>query len=378
MYRATVVVLLLVSISVQAEDSAGSELDRLNSDIGNEFETVRKIEEDRKHAETESDDDDDDDAHTDDVQRLNSTERDMLEKAIRNLTEELEMLEDQINTTRPRNSRSAEQSETENLEKRKLEIRLGLNVLTAIKIVDDEIVNKELGLTAETRRKRSLERKSLLAAIDEELETGSKVLGIKKDTEVPQHSRTKRATLQQLAKQTCSLSRDFVTSRYKKAKRLGKTIQVSKGGKIGVFLTASANIAHTYGPQGEFGCTATSCTGWSTNIGVSVTTTEGYYENFDDVDGKSLIKMWSVSILLRTWTYGSIYEQPGGKKIGYLTRTSRGLMLLPVSYAEMKCISMVKPPCSPVTMSYTEKYYVSCGWSRCARYRKSYRYEYPC
>ena len=170
----------------------GSELDRLNSDIGNEFETVRKIEEDRKHAETESDDDDDDDAHTDDVQRLNSTERDMLEKAIRNLTEELEMLEDQINTTRPRNSRSAEQSETENLEKRKLEIRLGLNVLTAIKIVDDEIVNKELGLTAETRRKRSLERKSLLAAIDEELETGSKVLGIKKDTEVPQHSRTKR------------------------------------------------------------------------------------------------------------------------------------------------------------------------------------------
>ena len=211
-----------------------------------------------------------------------------------------------------------------------------------------------------------------------------------------------------------------MTSRYKKAKRLGKTIQVSKGGKIGVFLTASANIAHTYGPQGEFGCTATSCTGWSTNIGVSVTTTEGYYENFDDVDGKSLIKMWSVSILLRTWTYGSIYEQPGGKKIGYLTRTSRGLMLLPVSYAEMKCISMVKPPCSrkspnistlridikqkflilAVTMSYTEKYYVSCGWSRCARYRfnvvvayvcitlssylhffvprKSYRYEYPC
>ena len=72
-------------------------------------------------------------------------------------------------------------------------MKLSLNILTAIKIVDDEIVNKELGLSKEIRKKRSLKRKSLLAAIDKELETGSKMLGLDKDTEEEQEkSRTKR------------------------------------------------------------------------------------------------------------------------------------------------------------------------------------------
>ena len=136
-----------------------------------------------------------------------------------------------------------------------------------------------------------------------------------------------------------------MTSRYKKTRSLGKTIQVSKSGKIGVFLTASANIVHTDGPRGEFRCAATACTGWSTNIGV-VTTTEGHYENLDDVDGKSFIKMWSTGYFGITWTYGSIYEKPGASNIGDLTRTSwRRKWQLPVSYAEMNG-DCIKSPCS--------------------------------
>ena len=71
-------------------------------------------------------------------------------------------------------------------------MKLSINILTAIKIVDDEIVNKELGLSMEIRQKRSLERNSLLAAIDRELETGSKMLGLDKDREEQEKSRAKR------------------------------------------------------------------------------------------------------------------------------------------------------------------------------------------
>ena len=71
-------------------------------------------------------------------------------------------------------------------------MKLSINILTAIKIVDDEIVNKELGLSMEIRQKRSLERNSLLAAIDKELETGSKILGLHKDREEQEKSRAKR------------------------------------------------------------------------------------------------------------------------------------------------------------------------------------------
>ncbi|XP_062504316.1 uncharacterized protein LOC134181124 [Corticium candelabrum] len=383
------ITLLLVSVSVQAKDSAETKLEKLTSEIKSEYDREREIEEDREH-EAESDEDDEGATVADQVQRLNSTERDHLEKALRNITEELRTLEYLTTGKEPDSSDEEYQhyvnssggfESLDEVNRRRLEMKLSLNILTAIKIVDDEIVNKELGLSKEIRKKRSLKRKSLLAAIDKELETGSKMLGLDKDTEEEQEkSRTKRGFLEELARETCSFSRYFVPSRYSKAKNLGKTIQVAADGKIGVFFSASASIAHTYGPRGEFGCAATACSGWSTNIGFSVGTMEGYYNYFNDVNGRSVAKLWTVSFAY-SYTYGRI-ENLNGRKIGTLTKVGWGWSLIPVSYAKMYCnCIMTTPDCSRSTVSYNERYYASCGWlgwSRCRRYRTAYRYHYYC
>ncbi|XP_062504510.1 uncharacterized protein LOC134181280 [Corticium candelabrum] len=384
------ITLLLVSVSVQAKDSAETELEKLTSDIKSEYEIEREIiEEDRKHV-THSDDEDDEEATgAYQVQRLNSTERDLLEKALRNITEELRTLEDQTTGKQPDSSAEEYQhyvnssggfKSLDDVSRRRLEMKLSINILTAIKIVDDEIVNKELGLSMEIRQKRSLERNSLLAAIDKELETGSKILGLHKDREEQEKSRAKRGVLELLARRTCSHRENFVSSVYHKAKNLGKTVQVGVNGKIGIYFTASANVAHTYGPRGEFGCAAKTCTGWSTDIGISVGTMAGYYNYFSDVNGGSVAKLYTVSFIL-SYTYGTI-ENLSGRKIGTLSRVGLGFSFTLFSYARMSCdCIMTTPDCSRTTISYQEKYSKSCGWwgwSRCARYRTAYRYHHYC
>ena len=65
----------------------------------------------------------------------------------------------------------------------------------------------------------------------------------------------------------------------KRAIAAGHTIQVSVGGDVGVLVSASAEIALTYGQKGEFGCSATLCYGLKTNIGLGGGITEGYTSN---------------------------------------------------------------------------------------------------
>ena len=178
-----------------------TELEKLTSEIKSDYDREREIEEDREH-EAESDEENEGATVADQVQRLNSTERDHLEKVLRNITEELRTLEDLPTGKEPDSSAKEYQhyvnssggfESLDEVNRRMLEMKLSLNILTAIKIVDDEIVNKELGLSKEIRKKRSLKRKSLLAAIDKEVETGRKMLGLDKDTEEEQEkSRTKR------------------------------------------------------------------------------------------------------------------------------------------------------------------------------------------
>ena len=145
-----------------------------------------------------------------------------------------------------------------------------------------------------------------------------------------------------MARGTCSYRENFVSSVYHKAKNLGKTVQVGVNGKIGIYFTASANVAHTYGPRGEFGCAATTCTGWSTDIGISVGTMEGYYNYFSDVNGGSVATLYTASFIV-SYTYGTI-ENLSGRKIGTLSRVGLGFSFSLFSYARMYCDCIMKTP----------------------------------
>ena len=151
------------------------------------------------------------------------------------------------------------------------------------------------------------------------------------------------SALQAKASLPCSYVGQYTSALSDRAIASGHTIQESVGGDIGVFLTATAEVALTYGQRGEFGCAATLCTGFRTNIGVGVGVAEGYYYNFEDVAGTSKATIYSAGIGPLSFSYGSA-KTTDGRDIGKIIGAGIGLSLLPFDVAVYDCNTVMNQP----------------------------------
>lgn len=91
---------------------------------------------------------------------------------------------------------------------------------------------------------------------------------------------------------------------------------MSVGGSIGIIVSLSGEFGFAYGPNGEFGCTWTKCVGLGNIKGISASVMFGFYNNFDDIEGESVIKLYQVSGRLFGGMFGTIKKS--GKLIGYI------------------------------------------------------------
>ena len=123
---------------------------------------------------------------------------------------------------------------------------------------------------------------------------------------------------------------------------------MSLGGDIGLLVSTSSEVALTYGQYGEFGCAATLCTGFRTNIGVGVGITEGYYFKFSDVSGKSKTSIFTVGLWFFSYSYGLVHSD-GGSLIGRTSGVGVGWSLLPIDVAYYWCTTYLTEPCSSKT-----------------------------
>lgn len=120
---------------------------------------------------------------------------------------------------------------------------------------------------------------------------------------------------------------------------------MSLGGSVGVIFTTSAEAGHAYGPKGEFGCTATGCTGFTTDIGISATVMSGFYYKFDDIEGKSVVTLYGASFFGFGGVYGTV-KTPGGRKIGDVSGVSASISPFPlwVTYSSSTCTTIMNAP----------------------------------
>ena len=135
----------------------------------------------------------------------------------------------------------------------------------------------------------------------------------------------------------------------KKAIKAGHTIQASLGGNVGLLVSKSVEVALTYGQYGEFGCGATLCTGYRTNIGVGVGITEGYYFKFSDVPGESAINIYTVGWGILSFSYGRVYSSDD-RLIGRINGVGVSVSLLPLDVAYYYCDTHMTEPCSRKTL----------------------------
>ena len=154
-----------------------------------------------------------------------------------------------------------------------------------------------------------------------------------------------------MANEACGSIGRFSSAMSKLAIKSGHTIQVSLGGDIGLYVSASAEVALTYGQYGEFGCAATLCAGGRTTItataGVGIT--GGYYFKFKDVPGNSIITMFTVGWGVFRFSYGLVYSSDE-RLIGRIARARVGVSLLPVDVAVYSCDTFMTEPCSSKTL----------------------------
>ena len=130
------------------------------------------------------------------VVHLNSTERHKVEETLEAIEEKLETLKQEITDNDCLESNEEleqpldDSTTCEKLRKEHVETEMAFRVFTGMKLVDEEVSKELQSLPEETREKRSLERRDLLASLAKELEEGAKLLG--KDTKIPAQSRSKR------------------------------------------------------------------------------------------------------------------------------------------------------------------------------------------
>lgn len=128
------------------------------------------------------------------------------------------------------------------------------------------------------------------------------------------------------------------------ALQFGKTIQLSAESDDGFSCSASGNVAYTYGPNGEFGCATTTCSGWGNNTCITPGVSGGFFNDFEDVDGPYVIQVFSAS--LRSPISGSIgiIESFDGRQIGWVIGVLADSNLMPFDVAAMSCrATMVRP-----------------------------------
>jgi hypothetical protein len=325
------------------------------------------------------------DSHT---RRLNSTEREALEDGIIQTDKQLEKLMDEAESLGcevPEDDKeyTEERDECKPILAEIADVKMKNLILEAVKELDDEIRSSE-----EERRKRSVETQNTLTLIDQQLALGAKRLS-KGKNEV-KLTRQRRESLEEKGRQQCLSLGKFDPNMSQKAMKKGHTIQSSLGGNIGLLVTSSSQIAHTYGQEGEYGCAATLCSGLRTNLGIGVGVTEGYYFNFKDVEGQSNVSIETVGWIFKCWvfkfSYGRVYKRDSNILIGRMIGVEVESNALPfLDATTFHCNTYMSEPCARKTVSKVtkEKYQKPCGlfklW-RCTRTRTkiTYGFSYPC
>lgn len=312
------------------------------------------------------------------ARRLNKVERQLLLKAFKNTTLEVEALmkravEDGCNQnyhgrdkdkTKPAAASAdlAHMDACAILRTNITEMRMRKTVLKGIKIVDDEIRGVELNLVPEERRTAtSFQITYQLRSIAKTLRKGARQLAKamreenmyakagrtdvispcynNRDISLPGVSRGSNIA----AIKECPLSffSELVSTQ---ALQFGKTIQLSAESDDGFSCSASGNVAYTYGPNGEFGCATTTCSGWGNNTCITPGVSGGFFNDFEDVDGPYVIQVFSAS--LRSPISGSIgiIESFDGRQIGWVIGVLADSNLMPFDVAAMSCrATMVRP-----------------------------------
>ena len=114
---------------------------------------------------------------------------------------------------------------------------------------------------------------------------------------------------------------------------MGRTIESSIGGSVGIIISTSTARGYVYGQNGEFGCMSSYCSGLEADAGAAVTVTEGYYYNFNDVAGQSKIYLGSIP----GYSFGVVYSLATGARIGYMSSAEAAADLAPVSAGVFYC-----------------------------------------
>ena len=315
------------------------------------------------------------------IRHLNSTERHALEDGIAKTAEEIDQILDEakslgcevkdkdLGDTDPLDEEAPPSDVCKPILAELEEAKMKLLVLKAVKTLDDDICFSELTESREERKKRSIETQATLSLIDEQLERGAKLLGkVKSEVKIPRKRRknydrltTKKqryvicysssvgSSLQDKANEACGSVGRFTSALSDRAINAGHTIQVSLGGDIGLLVSMSLEVALTYGQHGEFGCAASLCTGFKTNIGVGVGITEGYYFKFSDVPGDSEVSIFTVGAWIFSYSYGLVHSSDG-RLIGRISSVGVGVSLLPVDVAYYFCDTRLAEPCSSKTL----------------------------
>ena len=128
------------------------------------------------------------------IRHLNSTDRKVLQNAIRETAQEMERIKEEarsfgcivndenfgdleLDDMDPVEQGASPSEDCKPLLVELEEMKMKSLVLAAVKVLDDDIRSSELMESTESRKKRSAETQATLASIDERLELGAKMLG---------------------------------------------------------------------------------------------------------------------------------------------------------------------------------------------------------
>ncbi|MCZ6655253.1 MAG: hypothetical protein O7D91_19775 [Planctomycetota bacterium] len=121
---------------------------------------------------------------------------------------------------------------------------------------------------------------------------------------------------------------------------LGVAMSYGAGDAAAAAVGISTEFGTVYGPDGRYGCYATTCVGLETNVEVNVFASVGFYNSFDDFKGRAVATVESAGIEVVSFVTAQVFNLDA-ELIGTFDCLALGLSVIPITVGVYNCETIV-------------------------------------